>query len=173
LNFLGSLFTMFFRIPIYLDSLGTVFIAQTLGLKYAIFTSIAGSLLNSLYDSVALYFIPVGIINAVVANYLFSKTKSSKLTKAFILSIPACIASALITAYIFNGVTTSSSSILLQLLRTSGLSLLASTLIIQAITDFADKYIMIQLSDIIIRRIPNDLKMSLIFDDYKKGKKNN
>ncbi len=160
LNMLGSMITMVLRIPIYMDTLGTVFVSRTLGFKYAIFTSIAGSIINSTYDPYALYFIPVGLTVALVSHISFSKDRSD-IAHTLIIGIPAMIVSSFVTAYVFGGITSSSSSILLHLLHTNGLSLLASTVIVQTVTDLIDKYVIVRLSSFLQKVIPDEIKLKL------------
>ena len=56
LNVVGALIASLFRIPIYLDSMGTILIAFLFGPKYAIVTGVCGSLLSGLtFDYYSLY----------------------------------------------------------------------------------------------------------------------
>ena len=48
LNVLGALLALTLRLPIYLDSIGTIFIACLLGPKYGVLTGILGSFVSGI-----------------------------------------------------------------------------------------------------------------------------
>ena len=109
LNIIGSFIAFTLHLPIYMDSLGTILITKTLGLKYGIITGIAGSLLAGfIFDIYSFYYLPVQIVVAIMTNLPYQN--KSLLGKALLIAIPASLVGAVITAYIFSGITSSGSS---------------------------------------------------------------
>ena len=63
LNVVGAFIALNLRLPIYLDSIGTILIACMLGPKYAVITGVGGSLVSGMtFDIYSLYFAPVQIL---------------------------------------------------------------------------------------------------------------
>ena len=62
INFVGGQIALFLKLPIYLDSIGTVFIASILGPFYGMLPNlISGLLMGMTVDVYSLYYAPVGI----------------------------------------------------------------------------------------------------------------
>ena len=62
LNVIGAFIALNLRLPIYLDSIGTIFIACTLGPKYAVITGLCGSMVSGMtFDIYSFFFMPVQI----------------------------------------------------------------------------------------------------------------
>ena len=65
--------------------------------------------------------------------------------------------SSLITAFLFGGITSSGSAILVQLLHLAGVNLTVSVFLVQILTDFLDRLISLAAVLYLIRFIPADL----------------
>lgn len=160
INIAGSFLALALRLPIYLDSVGTILASAILPMKFAPLTGIVSSIISgTLYDPYAFYFMPVQIAIGILANYVFKKIdKKTSIFKIAILtlivSIPASIISAIVAAYVFGGVTSSGSSILVQLLDKYLHNMVASVFIIQFITDYIDKLVGIIIVKIFVERLP-------------------
>ncbi len=120
LNIVGAFIALNLRLPIYLDSIGTIFIACLLGPKYAVLTGVGGSLVSGMtFDIYSLYFAPVQISTGLLAGIMYNKgfLKGSKTPLGvFLFTLPTSIISAVIAAFLFGGVTSSGSSYIVQIL---------------------------------------------------------
>ena len=120
LNVVGAFIALNLRLPIYLDSIGTILIACMLGPKYAVITGVGGSLVSGMtFDIYSLYFAPVQITTGYLAGLMYKKgmLKGVKtLLGTFIFTLPTSIISATIAAFLFGGVTSSGSSYIVQIL---------------------------------------------------------
>lgn len=153
LNVVGALIASMFRIPIYLDSIGTILIAFLFGPKYAIFTGVCGSLVSGItFDYFSLYYAPVQMITALFASLIARLGKKGP--AIFLCGFPTALASSLVTALVFGGLTSSASTYLVILLNKSGLSLTFSVLLTQITSDCLDK----GLAVIIAQHVCNHLK---------------
>lgn len=138
LNVVGALIASLFRIPIYLDSMGTILIAFLFGPKYAIVTGVCGSLLSGVtFDYYSLYYAPVQIMTALSASLIARSGLKGPLI--LLCGFPTALASSLVTALVFGGLTSSASTYLVILLNKTGLSLTMSVLFTQIISDCLDK----------------------------------
>ena len=145
INFVGGQIALFLKLPIYLDSIGTVFVAAVLGPFYGMLPNLlSGLLMGMTVDIYSLYFAPVGIVTGFLSGLVFQKMSVKKgriFLAAAVISVPGTIVSALINAVLFGGVTSSGSSILVQMLSKTPLGLTGSIFTVQFLTDYADRCI--------------------------------
>ena len=156
MNIIGSFVAMGLRLPVYLDSMGTVLISGIFGLRYGVITGILSNLINGIsFDVYSFYYIPVQIFTACMASYVMRSKWSSgwrSIFGAMVISVPVSFVSACITAVVFGGITSSGSSYLVLVLRKAGMGLTFSCFVVQMITDYLDKLITIFLVRIVMKR---------------------
>lgn len=162
INLIGGQIALFLKLPIYLDSIGTVFIASVLGPFYGMLPNVlSGLLMGMTVDIYSLYYAPVGIILGLVTGLVYKKYHPKKwgiLLAAIVITIPSTIASSCITAYLFGGITSSGSSILVQMLAKTPLGLVGSCFIVQFITDYIDRVICLYVVAILTKALQRYLK---------------
>lgn len=163
INIVGSYIALVLHLPIYLDSMGTIMTAILLGPFYGLFPGVLSALITGMTSDIyALYYMPVGIVLGVMTGFVFQKNKSNKLfIKAFCISIPASLISACITANVFGGITSSGSTMLVQLLAKTPLGLTLSCLIVQFFTDYFDRLLSLWLVFSVIKKLPDSLTNKL------------
>lgn len=156
LNVIGAYVAMNLSIPFYMDSIGTIVVAGLLGPKYAIVTGVLGSVCSGItFDVYSFYYAPTQILTGFFAGVLYHSKWLEGKRKAigiFLVGFPTSLASAIITASLFGGLTSSSSSIFVILLNKAGLHLVVSVLLMQVVTDCIDKAIAIILTKTIIKK---------------------
>ena len=155
INIIGGNLALVLRLPIYLDSIGTFLASALLG------PVVISGITTDIYS---LYFIPVQIVTGVAAGILFRTTLLKKwniFLGAFCVSIAGTIISACITAYVFGGVTSSGSSILVTLLHKLGLNMVASAFVVQIVTDYADRLISIAIVVAVLAVLSNSMKQQI------------
>lgn len=166
INIVSSFIAIALRLPIYLDTLGTIMVANLFGAPWALVCALLSSICNAGYDPFALPFAPQGMTTALVASFIF-RTKFLKalprVLKGFLIALPAAVVGASIAAYVFSGVTSAGSSYFVQLLHFgAGLSLVEASFIVQLLTDAADKILIVFLIEWALKRLPEQLKEKLI-----------
>ena len=95
-------------------------------------------------------------MTGIVANH-FSLKKWRMIPGALLITIPGTIVSSIITAVLFGGITSSGSTIIVQLLNKAGLGLTASVFIVQIMTDYLDRLLSLMLVTYLLRMIPSEL----------------
>lgn len=157
INIVGSYIALGLRLPIYLDSMGTIMTAILLGPFYGLFSGVLSALITGMTSDIyALYYMPVGIVLGIVTGFVFQKNKSNKLfVKSFCISVPASLISACITATVFGGITSSGSTMLVQLLAKTPVGLTLSCLIVQFFTDYFDRLLSLWLVFSVIKKLPD------------------
>lgn len=144
------------KLPIYMDSIGTIFVTSILGFKYGAIAGAAGSIISGLtFDIYSLYYFPVQIITAYMTNLSFKNNFLNGrkiLWGGLVVSLPTALASSVITAFVFGGITSSGSSYIVALLRSAGLSLTMSCILVQIITEYLDKTMAVVLTKAVLKK---------------------
>ena len=162
LNVVGAFIALNLRLPIYLDSIGTILIACMLGPKYAVITGVGGSLVSGMtFDIYSLYFAPVQITTGYLAGIMYKKDMLKGIKTplgTFIFTLPTSIISATIAAFLFGGVT---SSYIVQILSHFNVPVVVGVFVTQVFTDYADKFLAVVLVGIVVNSMPKALKTSM------------
>lgn len=165
LNIVGAFIALNLRLPIYLDSVGTIFIACVLGPKYAVLTGVLGSLVSGMtFDIYSLYFAPVQISTGLLAGLMYNKgfLKGAKTPLGvFLFTLPTSLISAVIAAFLFGGVTSSGSSYIVQILSHFNVPMVVSVFITQVFTDYADKFLAVVLVGLVVKALPKNFTKEL------------
>ncbi len=164
INFIGGLLGLTFRLPIYMDSIGTILVASLLGPWGGIITAILGGLISGLTDIYAIYFLPASIMVGLMAGLLFPKVTEKKWSVPFtglLVTVPGTVVSACINAFVFGGVTSSGSSILVMILNRLGLNLVVSAMVTQFVTEYLDRCIAMFLVCTVLAVLSSEIKGKL------------
>ena len=161
LNVIGGQIALMLHLPIYLDSIGTIMIAMLYGPVYGMLPPLLyGLVMGFTLDIYSLYFMPVGLmlglVTGLVSRY-FSLKKWRMIPGAMLITIPGTIVSAVITAVLFGGITSSGSTVIVQVLNKAGLGLTASVFIVQVLTDYLDRLLSLVVVSYLLHVIPSDL----------------
>lgn len=165
-NFIGAYIALLAKLPIYLDSIGTILSAVMLGPTCGAITGGLTALINgSTFDPISLYFLPVQVVAGISTGLLF-KTKQfegiKSIAKIILVAILVAIMSAVVVSFVFDGVTSSGSSLIVAVLKNSGINMIASVFSTQIFTDLLDKFVIFGLVFGIIKTIPSNVKIKLI-----------
>lgn len=144
-NIIGGQIAVLLKLPVYLDTIGTLLIAILAGPWVGALTGLLSNLINGIFDPTFIPFAIVSIAVGLVAGYLSRVKMFSTFWKVIIsgmiIGLLAAIVSAPIVAYMFGGVTGSGSTLITGIFLAAGQSLLQSVLTSSIITDLADKII--------------------------------
>lgn len=167
INVVGAFIAYVLKLPIYLDSIGTILIAAILGPKYAMISGVLGSLVSGVtFDVYSLYFSPVQITTGLLSGIMFKKglLNGRKIPLGtFIFVLPTSIISAMIATVVFGGVTSSGSSYIVQALEVLSIgNLFSNVFLTQIFTDYIDKLTGVVLVNLGINAMPKELRRSFI-----------
>lgn len=161
INLIGGQIALMLHLPVYLDSIGTFFVGALLGPFYGMLPNLlSGIIFGMTTDIYSLYFAPVGMLLGLMTGLVFRWKKAQGLwiiLMALIITIPTTLVSSAIAAFLFGGVTSSGSTILVQLLAKTPLGLPASVFIVQVITDYLDRIISLFLVIGMLKVLPSAL----------------
>lgn len=161
INLVGGQIALLLRLPIYLDSIGTILVGALLGPFYGMIPGLISGILNGITtDIYSLYFMPVQLITGIMAGLIFRTSYSKKYklpVGAMFVTIPGTIVSSCISAFLFGGVTSSGSSIIVLFLRKLGFGMVASVFTVQVLTDYVDRFLAIGIVLALLAAIPKDM----------------
>ena len=162
INIVGGQIALFLKLPVYLDSIGTILTGALLGPWLGMVPNfISGIFMGMTVDIYSLYFAPVGMITGLFSGLIFRKisVKRAKILLAAVgITVPGTIISSVINALLFGGVTSSGSSILVQLLAKTPLGLTGSIFAVQFITDYLDRCISVFLVSVCVAALGGELR---------------
>lgn len=162
INVVGAQIALTFRLPIYLDSVGTIMAGAFLGPVYGMIPNLlSGVILGMTSDIYSLYFAPAGMVTGLMAGLAWKMHLTDRWRMwlgAVIVTLPGTLMSSVICAVVFGGITSSGSTILVQLLAKTSLGLTASIFLVQTVTDYLDRLISIFFVAMLLRALPYDLR---------------
>lgn len=166
LNLVGANLALALRLPVYLDSIGTMLGAALLGPVYGMLPGAVSAILNGCTTDVyAFYYLPVQLATGLLTGLAFrlfrpggAKDMWRILPASLLISLPGTVISSAITALVFGGITSSGSTVLVQLLHGAGLNLTASVCVVQGATDFLDRLISLVLAVLLLFALPQSLR---------------
>lgn len=170
LNVIGAFIALNLRLPIYLDSIGTIFIACILGPKYGVLTGLLGSAVSGMtFDIYSFFFMPVQISTGYLAGIMFEKgfLKGKKTFLGVLgFALPTSILSSIIAAFVFGGITSSGSSYIVQILSGVGVNKVVGVFVTQFFTDYIDKFVAVIIVNSIVSVVPMSFIKKLKYNSY-------
>lgn len=162
LNLIGGTAALLLHLPIYLDTLGTMIAAALFGPFWGVIPGIISGIFSGFTSDIyAFYYIPVQLVTGMMAGIVFRRFMSKNwkiFLAAAIVSLPGTVVSASITAQLFGGITSSGSTVLVQLLHGFGMNLTFAVCTVQVFTDYIDRIVVMAITLMIWNFIPNSMK---------------
>lgn len=165
MNVVGSFIVLTTKLPLFLDTAGTMLVAFLYG---PVMGALAGALTyvisGSTFDPVGYFFIPSQIAVGLTAGWLFKKgffRGSKTIIGIIIIILINTIVAATIATFVFDGVTSSGTSYIVQGLKAVGVSIFYSVFSTQLASEAVDKTMMAILALTILKRLPANLKHNI------------
>ena len=166
INIVGGQIALMLRLPVYLDSIGTILTGAVLGPWFGMLPNLlSGIFMGMTVDIYSLYFAPVGMITGIMSGILLHGETAGKSVKGrwiFLkglgVSVPGTIMSAVINAVLFGGVTSSGSTVIVQLLARTPLGLTGSIFAVQFLTDYIDRCVSIFAVSMVLPIVSGELR---------------
>lgn len=164
-NVVGSFIVLSTRLPLFLDTAGTMLIAFLYG---PVMGAVAGTLTyvitGSTFDPVGYFFIPSQIAVGLTAGWLFQKGffKGSKsIIGIIIIILVNTVVAATIATFVFGGLTSSGVTYISQGLKAVGVSIFTAVFSTQLASEAVDKTAMTLLALTVLRRLPANMKHNI------------
>lgn len=159
INLVGNFIAVSLKLPVFLDSIGTVTAAilagPWIGALVGLLTNlIAGLLITPTW----LWYAVVNVVFGIVAGFLARKGWYATIPKTIvcglILAVIGMIVSAPITAYVYGGVTGAGEDFIRAYLYATGKTLIEGAITASAITEPIDKILSAIVAFLIVRGVP-------------------
>ena len=132
------------KLPLYLDSIGTVFIAAICGWQYGLVVGLSSILVLAVtaiptiiaYTGTA---VVIAVLSAILVRFGFLKSLRATIAGGIIIGLATAAASAPVTTLVFGGVSIAGSDLITTLFKTSGFSLWQSVLLGKILIEPLDK----------------------------------
>jgi len=162
LNLTAGQLTSALKIPLYLDSIGTILVAVLIGPWSAVFCGSAANLLAAAFGNpTMMFFIPVvaviGAFTGIVARLGWFRKWYLVCLGGIIQGILAALVSAPISAYLFSGVMMAGTDFLVLYFRSMGNTLMDSVLYQGLASDPADKLVSYVIVFLLVKNLPQRL----------------
>ncbi len=154
------------KLPLYLDSIGTILIACVVGPVAGMLTGAFANLtLGFFFNYAFIFFIPVTLViggfSGLVAKLGAFRRWYTALPVGLIQGILAAVASAPIAAFMFGGVTMGGTDFIVLYFRAVGRSILQSTFLQGLAADPVDKAASFLIVYFLLQRIPRTILLRL------------
>ncbi|MEG1416396.1 MAG: ECF transporter S component [Clostridium sp.] len=144
INLLGCTIALVLKLPIYLDSIGTILSSVILGPIYGAFVGVGTAIVNGItFDPISIYFMPSQIVTALVVGFLFKNKvldRKQVVFRVIIVGLATSLAAGTVVYILFGGVS-SGSSIIVAMLKGLNINPILSVYAVQAVTEVIDKSI--------------------------------
>ncbi|MFC4410633.1 ECF transporter S component [Chungangia koreensis] len=177
INIVGFTLTNTLRIPIFLDTIGTILVGVIAGPWVGLLTGVVTNLINGIFNP---GFIPYAITSAAIglaAGFLskggFFKSIPKVLVSGLIITLIGVIVSAPITVLVFGGASGSSSSIITAAFLASGQEIWTAVFSSSFISEIIDKIVSVLIVFFIVKQMSDRYlsKMNYGYLYMKRGNK--
>jgi len=163
-----------FKLPLYLDAIGTILSTLLLGLRAGIITGVLGFIITSLtFNPLAVYFSGT---QAVIAIYTFLlgkrgayRTPFGLVLSGLGLGLTAAIVSAPVIVAVFGGLTGNGPSLITAYLIASGQTVIKSVLITGGGVELIDKLAQLSIAVFLIKGLPKRVLAAFDNDILRKN----
>ena len=158
-NVVGGQIASLLHLPMYLDTIGTIFTGIIAGPWVAAVTGLVTNLITGMLNPVNFWFAHVNVLVGLVTGFMaragWFKDWKKGLLAIVIQSVVSTIASAPPAVYLFGGVTASGTSLITAVLMASGQSVWTSFLSVEIVWTLIDRIISWLISLGVMRVIPD------------------
>lgn len=157
-NFVGGQLATLLKLPMYLDTIGTIFSAMLCGPWVGAVTGGLTNIVTGITNPVNFAFIPVNVLAGLVTGYLARKDMFSVWWKwilsMLIMALVSIVSSAPIVVYMFGGVTGGGTSIITATAMAAGANIWAAVFGTEGVFTVLDRVISFVISLLVIKVIP-------------------
>lgn len=158
INIVGSFIAVWTKVPVLLlDHIGSMMICLMFGYKYGILTAMASCFVVGItFDWFAIPFAPTGMLMIFILGILRDKglfNKIGNIPAMLVVVFPGAVLGSVIAAYLFGGVTSSGSSIIVRFLMSIGVGPVISAFIIQYVMEFLDRMLSYCIVEKVVKRL--------------------
>lgn len=164
-NFIGGQIAVLLKLPMYLDSIGTILVGAVCGGLPGALVGLISNLINSITSPTLAPFATLSILFGLLAGWLSKRGVFKVLWKTLLAAIPfaliGSILGGLITIWVFGGLSGSGGALIVGALVAAGMELNSAVFAAAIPMDFLDKIPTVLVVFLILKRIPTRLFVKL------------
>jgi len=165
INFIGGQIALLLKLPVYLDSIGTILVGATCGMLPGAIVGAISNILNSITSPPTLAFGVLSILFGLLAGFLGRRGIFRTWWKALLSAIPFAliggVLGAIITILVFGGLAVGGGAIVVGLLVAVGLDTNTANFVAQVPMDVLDKVPTVLIVYAIIKGLPKRILSKL------------
>ncbi|MDN7246973.1 ECF transporter S component [Planococcus shenhongbingii] len=155
INIVGFQLTNVLRLPIFLDTIGTILVGVIAGPWVALLAGLITNLINAIFNPTylpyALTSMAIGVGAGLLSKYGFFKSVPKTIISGIIITLIAVVVSAPITVLVFGGATGNTSSLITATFLASGQQLWTAVFSSSFIVEIADKVVSVLIVFFIVK----------------------
>lgn len=165
LSVVGYQMSNILKLPIFIDQIGTILVSMIAGPWVGMITGLLSNCVNGMLNPVAFGFAPVSMLLGLVSGF-FSRWKwytniFGVVVGCAILNIVSAMSAAVVTVFMFGGVTGAGTDLVTAAFLATGQALLSSVLSTNLLAGTINTVVNFAVSWIIVRRIPDRFLVKL------------
>jgi energy-coupling factor transport system substrate-specific component len=158
-NFVGGQLASTLKLPMYLDTIGTIFASMLCGPWVGALAGALTNVINGLINPVNFAFIPVNVIVGLVTGFLARSKMFGNWWRwaisIILMTLASIISAAPIVVLMFGGVTGGGTSIIAATLMAAGANIWVAVMSSDGVFTVIDRIISFVIAWLVIRVIPN------------------
>ncbi|WP_157773525.1 hypothetical protein [Brachybacterium vulturis] len=164
-NFVGGQLAILLKLPVYFDSIGTILVGALCGGLPGALVGAISNVINSITNPTTMVYAIINILIGLAAGLLSKRGWFTTFGKALATVIPFAIiggfGGALISLWIFGGLTPNGVSVITAALYASGFDMNVAVYLSGVPLDLVDKLVVVVVVFLILRRVPSRLLAKL------------
>ncbi len=175
LNVVGYQLSTILKLPVFMDQIGTIMVSMIAGPWIGLLAGLLGNLVNGMINPIAIGFsvvsMSVGFVSGYLSKWRFYTNIVGVIISCILLTIVAAFPAAIVTVFLFGGVTGAGTDLLTATFLATGTELWNSVVSTNLISGSVNTIINFGISWLIIRRIPDRFLIKLNYGEpyIKKG----
>ena len=165
INFIGGQIALLLKLPVYLDSIGTILVGATCGMLPGALVGAISNILNSITSPPTLAFGVLSIMFGLLAGFLGRRGVFKSWWKTLLSAIPFAliggVLGAIITIIVFGGLAVGGGAIIVGALVAAGMDTNTANFVAQVPMDVLDKVPTVLIVFAIIKGMPKRLLAKL------------
>ncbi|MEO1769793.1 ECF transporter S component [Candidatus Enterococcus ferrettii] len=175
LNVVGYQLSTILKLPVFIDQIGTMMVSMIAGPWIGLLTGLLGNVVNGMLNPIAIAFgfvsMSIGFVSGFFSRWRMYTNVVGMLAAIIILTIVSAFTAAVVTVFMFGGVTGAGTDLVTAAFLATGRELWNSVLSTNLISGTINTVLNLAISWLIVRRIPNRFLVKLNYGGQyiKKG----
>ncbi len=165
INFVGGQIALLLKLPVYLDSIGTILVGALCGMGPGALVGALSNILNSITSPPTLAYGILSIMFGILAGWLSKRGVFKSWWKTLLSAIPFAliggVLGAIITIIVFGGLAVGGGAIIVGALVATGMDLNTANFVAQVPMDILDKVPTVLVVFLILKSLPTRLLSKL------------